>query len=107
MTDRDASDVTVTVESPLARCEKKRASLCLDDRLALRAEELGRVLGCSERFIRDQLHRIPHFYLGGALLFPIDPIRAWLAAEAKVEQREIDRVLDSLRQRIKDAVNSS
>jgi excisionase family DNA binding protein len=79
----------------------------LSRRLALRPAELARALGCSERHIRAHLHRIPHVRIGGALRFPVDAVRAWLAAQAKVERREADRVLDSLRQRIAAEVNKS
>ena len=61
-------------------------------RLALRPAELAQALGCSERLIRGQLHRIPHVRIGRALLFPIDCIRAWLVSQVK-----LDRVFNAIR----------
>jgi excisionase family DNA binding protein len=55
----------------------------LSGRLALRPREAAEALGISERKLRELLGRIPHVRLDGVLLFPVDALRAWLAAQAR------------------------
>ena len=54
--------------------------------LAVRPAEAAKLLGISPRLLwsltADKSTRIPHFKLGRAKLYPIGPLRDWLADQA-------------------------
>jgi hypothetical protein len=52
-------------------------------RLAVDSEELGKVLGCSGRFLRDQCPDIPRVRRGRLVLFPLTAVAAWLEQNAR------------------------
>ncbi len=54
------------------------------ERLALRPREAARALGISERtlFSLTRDGDVPHLRVGSAVLYPVDALRAWLAAQA-------------------------
>jgi excisionase family DNA binding protein len=64
----------------------------LSDRLALRPAEAAEALGVSIRTLRRLLPELPHIRRGGAVLFPVEPLRRWLEEEAKTEGRRTDRM---------------
>jgi excisionase family DNA binding protein len=53
-------------------------------RLALRRAEAAAALSISDRTLDEWVKAgdVPHFRRGGCLLFPIDGLREWLAAQA-------------------------
>ena len=60
-------------------------------RLALRPKEAAKSLGIGERKLweitADQASGIPHLRLGRAIVYPVDPLREWLANQADVRGR--------------------
>ena len=62
------------------------AAVDLTNRLALRPPEAAAVLGISERLLwtltKDRTSGLPHFKAGTRTLYPVEPLRAWLAAQA-------------------------
>ena len=55
-------------------------------RLALRPKEAARALGISERKLweitADQTSGVPHIHWGKVVVYPVDALRLWLAAQA-------------------------
>lgn len=52
-------------------------------RLALRARDAAKAIGVSERTLFDLTRRgLPCVRLDRAILYPVDALRAWLAAQA-------------------------
>lgn len=76
-----------------------KASETAPERLALRPEECARALGVDERTLRrwQRDEELPFARVGGAVLFPVAELRAWLAKRVSAEQRA-----DSLAQEILD-----
>jgi excisionase family DNA binding protein len=58
------------------------------DRLALRPREAAKALSISERTLWSLTKegRIPHIRIGRAIVYPVDSLRAWLAAKAQEGQ---------------------
>ena len=54
----------------------------LANRLALRPTEAARVLGVSDRKLREMLPRLPHFRDGGTVLISADGLRRYVAERA-------------------------
>lgn len=67
-----------------------RSPLDLAGRLALRPAEAARVLGVSERWIRQNLRRLPVVREGGVVLIPTDSLREWLRRRARVECERLE-----------------
>ena len=44
----------------------------------LTLKQLGKLLGRSDRWIRDRKHKIPHFRLGNSLRFRESEIHEWM-----------------------------
>jgi excisionase family DNA binding protein len=78
--------------------ENTPVSFRLADRLALTVAEAARVLGVSERHIRNLLPELPHVYLGGRPVIPVDPLKDWLATQAKAEQGRVDATVEEFMQ---------
>jgi excisionase family DNA binding protein len=78
----------------------KSEPLDLRGRLTLRPEEAARALGVSERKIREMLPELPYVRHRGVVLIPVDALREWLRAHARIEGDRIDtaarEMLDSL-----------
>ena len=74
----------------------RREGLDLSRRLALRPKEAAEALGLSERKLREVLHQLPHVRVGGAVLLPVEPLRAWLEQQAKVEPGRVDAVVKEI-----------
>ncbi len=55
----------------------------LHDRIALRPKEAAEALGISERKLRAMRSELPHARLGEVVVFPVQPLRSWLADRAK------------------------
>jgi len=68
--------------------------------LALRPAEAARTLGLSERAFRALLPSLPHVRAGGAVLIPVDALRAWLAQQAKARENRLDELDRELSDRI-------
>ena len=69
---------------------------CLTNRLALRPKEAAEALGIGERTLRQILPELPHVRVGGAVLLPVDGLRAWLNDQAKAEQGRVEKVADEV-----------
>ena len=74
-----------------------KVSGAVPERLALRPEECARALGVDERTLRrwQRDEELPFARVGGAVLFPVAELRAWLAKRVSAEQHA-----DSLAQEI-------
>ena len=77
----------------------------LADRLALRPSEVAEALGVSERTIRQVLPELPHFRLGSAVVVPIEPLRDWLRARAKIEGNRVDTAVKEIMASIDESGN--
>ncbi len=66
------------------------------DRLALRPKEAAEALGVSERTIRQILPELPHLRVGGAVLLPVESLRAWLKKHAESERGHVDEAVDDV-----------
>ena len=66
----------------------------LGERLALRPKEAARALGLSERKLRELLPELPHLRRGGILLFPVDQLREWLAAQARADRSTVEEIAE-------------
>ena len=67
--------------------------LALSDRLGLRPAEVARVLGLSERSVRQILPELPHLRIGSSVVIPVEPLREWLREQAKNQQGRVDSVV--------------
>ena len=69
-------------------------------RLALTVPEAAAAMGISERHLRTMLAEVPHVYLGGRVVIPVEPLREWLRAQAQAEKAGAERtareILESL-----------
>ena len=65
-------------------------------RLALRPKEAAEALGISERKLREILPELPYVRLGGAVLLPVEALRAWLIAEVKAEKGRVEAVAEEV-----------
>lgn len=63
-------------------------------RLGLRLKEAADALGLSERKFREIQHTVPHVDLGGVRIFPVDALRAWLTAQARTHEAEVDTLVE-------------
>jgi excisionase family DNA binding protein len=65
--------------------------------LALRPAECARALGIDTRTLRrwQRDEGLPFARVGGAVLFPVAELRAWLAQRAESERRT-DRLADEI-----------
>jgi excisionase family DNA binding protein len=68
----------------------------LSSRLALRPKEAAQALGVSERTLRQILPELPHVRVGGAVLLPVEGLRAWLQDEAKAEKARAELIADEI-----------
>lgn len=68
----------------------------LNDRLALRPKEAAEALGLSERKIRELIPELPHVRVGGAVLLPVEGLRAWLREQTAVEQAQVTNVVEGI-----------
>ena len=74
----------------------KSSGINLADRLALRPREAAQALGLSERKLREVLPELPHVRVGGAVLLPVEALRAWLQQQATVERGRVDAVVKEI-----------
>ena len=70
--------------------------LALSDRLGLRPAEVARVLGLSERSIRQILPELPHLRIGSSVVIPVDSLREWLRERAKAERGRVEQVTEEI-----------
>ena len=77
--------------------------LDLDSRLALRPAEAARVLGLSERALRQILPQIPHLHAGSAVLISVDSLRDWLREQEQVRQHEINTTVHEIVESLDDS----
>ncbi|MGD9691097.1 MAG: helix-turn-helix domain-containing protein [Phycisphaerales bacterium] len=61
-----------------------KAAECEVPALALRAPDAARALGISPRLLWTLTNQnvVPHVRLGKAVIYPVDQLRDWLAAQA-------------------------
>jgi excisionase family DNA binding protein len=64
----------------------RSAPIDLATRVALSVAEAAAALGVSEAHLRNHLHEVPHFHLGGRVLFPVAGLHEW--AKRQVEHAE-------------------
>ena len=64
--------------------------------LALRPKEAAKALGLSERKLRELLPELPHLRVGGAVLLPVESLRAWLKEHAESERGHVDEAVDDV-----------
>jgi hypothetical protein len=76
----------------------KLSGIDLTSRLALRPAEAARVLGVSERTLRQILPELPHLRIGsgGVVLLPVEGLRAWLQDEAKAEKGRAESIAEAI-----------
>ncbi len=84
----------------MAAGEGQTRGLQLGTRLALRPKEAAEALGIGERTLRQILPELPHVRVGGAVLLPVDGLRAWLNDQAKAEQGRVKKVAEEILQAI-------
>ena len=77
--------------------------LDLAGRLALRPAEAAKVLGISERKLRQLLPRLPHVRLDGMVVLPVEPLRRWLADEAETQASRVDAAVAEVLAEIRQA----
>ena len=75
---------------------RKRLAVSLADRLALRPAEAAQALGIGERTLRQILPELPHVRVGGAVLLPVEGLRAWLRERAEAEQGRVEKAVDEI-----------
>jgi excisionase family DNA binding protein len=68
----------------------------LVDRLALSVKEAARVLGVSERTVREMLPELPHTHLGRRVVIPLEPLREWLYRRASTNKKSARSVTDEI-----------
>jgi excisionase family DNA binding protein len=66
----------------------------LQDRLALRPVEAARVLGVSERKLRELLPELPHVRRGGVVLIPVGPLREWLREQVVQAKGRVEAAVE-------------
>lgn len=61
----------------------------IETRMALRPKDAAKALSIGERKLWELTNRseIPHFRLGKAILYPVDALRDWMAAQTKGVKR--------------------
>ena len=52
----------------------------------------------SERHLRSHLHEVPHVYIGGRVVIPVDAARDWLKRQAAQQTDDVDKVVDEVLQ---------
>ena len=55
--------------------------------IAVRAEQLAELLGCSVRKVREMTPELPHYRHGGVVLFPVDEVRRVINERAREQLR--------------------
>ena len=73
-----------------------RGELELSGRLALTVPEAAAAIGVSERHLRSMLPQIPHLYLGGRVVIPVDALRTWLQKRAEIEGSRVDAAVEEV-----------
>ena len=68
----------------------------LSGRLALTVPEAAAAIGVSERHLRSMLPEIPHLYLGGRVVIPVDALRTWLQKRAEIEGSRVDAAVEEV-----------
>ena len=63
----------------------------LASRVALSVAEAAVALGVSEAHLRNHLHDVPHFHLGGRVLFPVAGLHDWAKRQAEREEAQAKR----------------
>ena len=66
------------------------------ERLALRPKEAAKALGLSERKLRELLPELPHLRVGGAVLLPVEGLRAWLREHADSQDSRADKAVEEV-----------
>jgi hypothetical protein len=69
----------------------KPEPLELAGRVALSLREAAQALGVSEAHLRNHLSKVPHFHLGGRVLFPLLELHEWARRRAQEERQEAER----------------
>ena len=60
-------------------------------RVALSVKEAAESLGVSEAHLRNHLSEVPHFHLGGRVLFPVLELHEWARRRAEGERQAAER----------------
>ncbi len=75
---------------------KDSSPVQLSERLALRPAEAAQALGIGERTLRQILPELPHVRVGGAVLLPVEGLRAWLRERAEAEPGRVEKAVDEI-----------
>jgi hypothetical protein len=68
----------------------------LVNRVTLGIAEAAVALGVSEAHLRNHLQDVPHFHLGGRVLFPVEGLHEWARRQAEAEQQRDRRDVDDI-----------
>ena len=60
-----------------------------------------RVLGLSERSIRQILPELPHLRIGSSVVVPVDSLRDWLREQAQAQKSGVDAAVEEIMTSIK------
>jgi excisionase family DNA binding protein len=69
----------------------RAAPLDLATRVTLSVTEAAAALGVSEAHLRNHLHDVPHFHLGGRVLLPVAGLHEWAKRQAEAEVTQATR----------------
>jgi excisionase family DNA binding protein len=64
--------------------------------MALRPKEVARVLGVSERTVRQILPELPTVRVGSIVLVPKEMLEKWLQEQAETQEGRIDTAVDEV-----------
>ena len=86
----------------MADAPQPERGVSLQDRLALRLDEVATALGVCDRTIRSWIRdeALPCFHVGRVLLIPTSKLRSWIEQRTQQEQRSdtlVDEILDDLK----------
>jgi excisionase family DNA binding protein len=70
--------------------------LHLADKLALSLAEAAKAIGVAEGTLRSVLHEIPHLHVGRRVVIPVEPLKEWLATQAKAERGRVDAAVEEI-----------
>lgn len=94
----DPIDRIAALEVEVERLAEERLppSLDLEQRVALRPAEAARVLGISPRHLKKYIRELPTVRFGNAVLIPLEPLKDFLRARARMNDERSDGELADL-----------
>ena len=64
--------------------------------ITLGIKDAARALGISAAHLRNHLSEVPHFHLGGRVLFPVQELHEWAKRRSEQERRQGEREADGI-----------